>query len=202
MFRQIRMFLELVRFSHTLFALPFALLAAVMAWHVGGMSEPPRSWRWEELGWGFCCAWRPRGAWRWRRTGWSDRRIDAGNPRTASRHLPAGRLSAAAVWGFAAASAAAIHRLDAAVFAELAAALSLAGRARVFDRLQLHEAVHGVVPLLAWGGADAGAGYARGSLMRGDVVMEYPADMFPAAGRGIGGSGMGCRFRYYLRLPG
>jgi 4-hydroxybenzoate polyprenyltransferase len=33
MLRTIRHFLELIRFSHTLFALPFALLAAVMAWH-------------------------------------------------------------------------------------------------------------------------------------------------------------------------
>ena len=26
--------LEMIRFSHTIFAMPFALLAAVMAWHV------------------------------------------------------------------------------------------------------------------------------------------------------------------------
>ena len=32
MLKTIRHLLELVRFSHTLFALPFALLAAVMAW--------------------------------------------------------------------------------------------------------------------------------------------------------------------------
>ena len=32
MFSRIRQLLELIRFSHTLFALPFALLAAAMAW--------------------------------------------------------------------------------------------------------------------------------------------------------------------------
>ena len=32
MFRQLRHILEMIRFSHTLFALPFALLAAAMAW--------------------------------------------------------------------------------------------------------------------------------------------------------------------------
>ena len=32
--KTIRHLLELVRFSHTLFALPFALLAAVMAWRL------------------------------------------------------------------------------------------------------------------------------------------------------------------------
>jgi 4-hydroxybenzoate polyprenyltransferase len=33
-FQRIRLFLELIRFSHTIFALPFALLAAAMAWSV------------------------------------------------------------------------------------------------------------------------------------------------------------------------
>ena len=31
-FTQVRRFLELIRFSHTIFALPFALLSAVLAW--------------------------------------------------------------------------------------------------------------------------------------------------------------------------
>ena len=34
MLQTIRHLLELIRFSHTLFALPFALLAAMMAWHL------------------------------------------------------------------------------------------------------------------------------------------------------------------------
>jgi 4-hydroxybenzoate polyprenyltransferase len=32
MLRRVRMLLEMIRFSHTLFALPFALLSAVLAW--------------------------------------------------------------------------------------------------------------------------------------------------------------------------
>jgi len=36
MFIRIRHILEMIRFSHTLFALPFALLAALMAWRVNG----------------------------------------------------------------------------------------------------------------------------------------------------------------------
>ena len=32
MLQTIRHFLELIRFSHTVFALPFALLSAVLAW--------------------------------------------------------------------------------------------------------------------------------------------------------------------------
>src|SRR5215813_13506634 len=38
MFTRIRHILEMIRFSHTLFALPFALLAAMMAWRVGGQA--------------------------------------------------------------------------------------------------------------------------------------------------------------------
>src|SRR6185369_6150109 len=36
MLKQLKHILEMIRFSHTLFALPFALLAAVMAWRVNG----------------------------------------------------------------------------------------------------------------------------------------------------------------------
>ncbi len=34
MWTRLRHLLEMIRFSHTVFALPFALLAAVMAWTV------------------------------------------------------------------------------------------------------------------------------------------------------------------------
>ena len=43
-FQTIRHLLELIRFSHTLFALPFALLAAVMAWHATAIDA-----RWNNL---------------------------------------------------------------------------------------------------------------------------------------------------------
>ena len=41
MLRQLRHLLEMIRFSHTLFALPFALLAAAMAWGLNARSTPP-----------------------------------------------------------------------------------------------------------------------------------------------------------------
>ncbi len=37
MLTRIRHLLELIRFSHTIFALPFALLAALMAWRANAM---------------------------------------------------------------------------------------------------------------------------------------------------------------------
>jgi 4-hydroxybenzoate polyprenyltransferase len=43
-FKTIRHLLELIRFSHTIFALPFALLAAVMAWHTSSIQADWHNW--------------------------------------------------------------------------------------------------------------------------------------------------------------
>src|SRR3954451_21585852 len=128
MLKTIRHLLELIRFSHTLFALPFALLAAVMAWRLQfieakkAFETPPTDeqqfnelvgtmvkdlgsfvdwpvigkWqgfaiRWQELVGILLCMVTARSfAMAFNRL--ADRRIDATNPRTAGRHLPAGTL--------------------------------------------------------------------------------------------------------------
>lgn len=98
--KHIRLFLELIRFSHTVFALPFALLAAAMAWL--GPEAPP--WRWRDLaGILLCMVFARSTAMAFNRL--ADRRWDALNPRTRMRHLPAGLLTPAAVAVFTAASA-------------------------------------------------------------------------------------------------
>lgn len=90
----VRHFLELIRFSHTIFALPFALLAAVIAW-----SQPGSVFRWRDLvGILVCMVTARSAAMAFNRL--VDRKIDAGNPRTARRHIPAGLLSVKAVWIF------------------------------------------------------------------------------------------------------
>ncbi|MFM7161314.1 MAG: 4-hydroxybenzoate octaprenyltransferase, partial [Planctomycetaceae bacterium] len=43
----VRRYLELVRFSHTLFALPFALLSAVLAWRQTALERG--TLRWQQL---------------------------------------------------------------------------------------------------------------------------------------------------------
>ena len=84
--------LGLVKFSHTLFALPFALLGGALAakgpegWH-----GRPRDW----LGILLCMAFARSAAMAFNRL--VDREFDALNPRTASRHLPAGLLSVPSV---------------------------------------------------------------------------------------------------------
>jgi 4-hydroxybenzoate polyprenyltransferase len=144
MFTRIRQLLEMIRFSHTLFALPFALLAALMAWRVGGLqmwkwalvteqsikdarpapegatidgeikrlnlttkdavlhfqSGANDSFSWRQLIGILCCMVAGRSAaMSFNRL--ADRDIDARNPRTAGRHLPAGILSVGSVRTFA-----------------------------------------------------------------------------------------------------
>jgi 4-hydroxybenzoate polyprenyltransferase len=90
----IRHYLGLVRFSHTIFALPFALLAALLAWR-----QVP--FRGQDLaGILLCMIFARSAAMAFNRL--VDRSMDANNPRTANRHLPAGVLSVNAVRGFTA----------------------------------------------------------------------------------------------------
>jgi 4-hydroxybenzoate polyprenyltransferase len=96
--------LEMIRFSHTLFALPFALLAAVMAWAANAKEQPPVAFRWQDLlGILLCMVFARSASMAFNRL--ADRRIDSLNPRTEKRHLPAGTLSVAAVAAFTAACA-------------------------------------------------------------------------------------------------
>jgi 4-hydroxybenzoate polyprenyltransferase len=84
-FAQVRRFLELIRFSHTIFALPFALFSAVLAWRTV-------EFRWRDLaGILLCMVFARSASMAFNRI--VDRNIDAQNPRTSGRHLPAGLLS-------------------------------------------------------------------------------------------------------------
>ncbi len=103
MFRTIRHLLEMIRFSHTLFALPFALLAAIMAWTTPANGDGPPPFRWQHLlGILICMVGARSAAMAFNRL--ADRRIDGENPRTKMRHLPAGTLSLASVIAFTLAS--------------------------------------------------------------------------------------------------
>ncbi len=77
--------LELVRFSHTIFALPFAMLSAAIAWKIESFHAS------DLLGILLCMVFARNFAMAFNRI--VDREIDARNPRTAQRHLPAGTLS-------------------------------------------------------------------------------------------------------------
>ena len=88
----LRDYFGLVRFSHTVFALPFALLSAALAW-------AGDRFRGVDLVGIVCCMVAARSAaMAFNRL--VDRRFDAANPRTAGRHLPASVLSVPAVTAF------------------------------------------------------------------------------------------------------
>jgi 4-hydroxybenzoate polyprenyltransferase len=83
--RRLTDLLSLIRFSHTVFALPFALLAAVLAWR-----DVPFQFR-QLAGIMLCMVFARSAAMAFNRL--VDRRFDAANPRTAQRHIPAGILT-------------------------------------------------------------------------------------------------------------
>jgi 4-hydroxybenzoate polyprenyltransferase len=218
MLRTIRHILEMIRFSHTLFALPFALLAAVMAWHATHLQlqiydvvaeadkkmrdatpllqstrpdgsefvfviganplEPRAAFQWQEVVGLLLCMAAARGfAMSINRL--ADRKLDAENPRTAGRHLPAGVLNVGQVSAFAIACAAVFVvstlwflpnwlplALSIPVLVFLAG-YSYAKRFTWLAHVWLGAAL-GLSPVAAW------------IAIRGDVVLVHPADLLPA----------------------
>jgi 4-hydroxybenzoate polyprenyltransferase len=78
-------YLSFVRFSHSVFALPFALTGALLAWR-------DRPFSWGQVAWIVVCMVSARSA----AMGFNrlvDARFDALNPRTAMRELPRGAMS-------------------------------------------------------------------------------------------------------------
>ncbi len=83
--------LEMIKFEHTLFALPFAFLGAILA------AEGLPTW-WQILWITIAMVGARSAAMTFNRI--VDRDIDAANPRTAARELPAGKLSVGFAWVF------------------------------------------------------------------------------------------------------
>lgn len=91
----IRTWAEMIKFAHSVFALPFALIAAFLA---GRALTPGRPTLLHLLLVVVCMVAARSVAMTFNRI--VDWRIDAVNPRTAQRPLPAGRLNALQAWGF------------------------------------------------------------------------------------------------------
>lgn len=92
---------SLVKFSHTIFAMPFALMS--FAWAVSMSSDRQQNWWLLAVQVVLCMIFARNVAMGFNR--WADRRIDAANPRTADRDIPAGRISPRAALTFVAANA-------------------------------------------------------------------------------------------------
>ncbi|QHW30189.1 UbiA family prenyltransferase [Paenibacillus rhizovicinus] len=99
MIRKTRIILEMIKVEHTIFALPFAFMGAML----GAVMMEGRMPSWAEIGWILLAMVGARSA----AMGLNrvvDRVIDAKNPRTAKRAIPAGLLKAGEVVVFIAVS--------------------------------------------------------------------------------------------------
>jgi 4-hydroxybenzoate polyprenyltransferase len=152
-------YLSFVRISHSVFALPFALTGALLAWR-----EAPFAW--SQVGWIIACMVFARSA----AMGFNrvvDARWDAQNPRTAMREIPRGAMSAREAWIFVAVSTVAFiacaAQLNRLCFALSPVALaivfwySLAKRYTAYTQLFLGLAM-AVAPVGGWIAAGGGAG--------------------------------------------
>ena len=98
--RKVRLTLEMIRFEHSVFALPFALTGALLAIRESGFATAGLAWK---LVWIVVAMLGARSAaMAFNRL--LDADLDARNPRTRARHLPAGLLSRGFAWGFTAVS--------------------------------------------------------------------------------------------------
>jgi len=100
--KRLRLTLEMIRFEHSVFALPFALTGAMLAWRESGYASAGMAWK--ALWIVVAMVGARSAAMAFNRL--VDADIDARNPRTRMRHLPAGLVSRGFGWGFVAASAA------------------------------------------------------------------------------------------------
>ncbi len=179
----LRTYLELVRFSHTIFALPFAVMAAVLALVLpGAPALPPAEWARRAVGVILCMVTARTAAMAFNRL--VDRAIDADNPRTAGRHLPRGAVGVEEVFALVVASSAGFVGstllflpnwlpvvLSIPVLAWLLA-YSYAKRFTLLAHAWLGAAL-GMAPVAAW------------LAIRGETVLADPADLLPAAVLGI-----------------
>ena len=122
MFDRIKIILEMIKFEHTIFALPFAFTGALLA--LGGLPSV------RQVFWIVIAMVGARSA-AMGFNRWADRSIDADNPRTRTRALPAGLVTSGQVLLFIIVSSAVLV-LAAAMLNPLAFALSPVALAVVF----------------------------------------------------------------------
>jgi 4-hydroxybenzoate polyprenyltransferase len=155
MFNRVRLALEMIKFEHSIFALPFALTGALLAIRDGGLAG---DFLWRKIAWIVVAMVGARSAaMAFNRL--IDADIDARNPRTMLRHIPAGLLSAGFGWGLVAISSLlfilAAHELNILCFRLAPVALgivfsySLTKRFTSFSHLVLGFAL-GIAPAAAW----------------------------------------------------
>ena len=100
LWKRLRLTLEMIKFEHSVFALPFALTGALLAFRQTGYAHAGSKVFWIIV----AMVGARSAAMAFNRL--VDAGIDARNPRTKMRHLPTGLLSRGFAWGFVAVAAA------------------------------------------------------------------------------------------------
>jgi 4-hydroxybenzoate polyprenyltransferase len=96
MWKRLKLTLEMIKFEHSVFALPFALTGAMLALRGAGMASGEM---WRRIAWIVVAMVGARSAaMTFNRI--LDADVDAKNPRTKARHIPAGILTAGFAWVF------------------------------------------------------------------------------------------------------
>ena len=96
LFQRLRLTLDMIKFEHSVFALPFALTGALLAWRQNGFDTHGIA---RQVLWIVVAMVAARSAaMAFNRV--IDADIDSRNPRTKMRHLPAGLLTPGFTWGF------------------------------------------------------------------------------------------------------
>lgn len=147
--------LEMIKFEHSVFALPFALTGALLAVRESGRGLADKPWQWFWIVVAMVAA--RSAAMAFNRL--VDAGIDARNPRTKTRHLPSGTLSAGFGWVFVAVASAVFFAAAGALnplclkLAPLALAIvffySFTKRFTSFSHLVLGFSL-GIAPAAAW----------------------------------------------------
>lgn len=174
----LRSYLELVRFSHTIFALPFALMAVILAFQAQTpVATSPAEWWRRGLGVLLCMVTARTAAMAFNRL--VDRSFDAANPRTATRHLPRGDLAVGEVLGLVAFSCGAFI---AATLLFLPNSLPLVLSVPVLAWLLGYSYTKRFTMLAhVWLGAALGmAPVAAWIAIRGEALLASPVDGLPA----------------------
>ncbi|MHC2067428.1 UbiA-like polyprenyltransferase [Bremerella sp. T1] len=181
---RLRHILEMIRFSHTVFAMPFAALATIMAWCLPAPEGETVSVTWPMLlGVVLCMVFARSAAMAFNRL--VDRKIDAENPRTATRHIPAGILSVQSVVlftvvcsvGFVASTLLFLPNwLPLALSVPVLAFLCGYSYTKRFTSLAHYWLGLSLMlaPICAW------------VAIRGQIVLAYPTDILPAVALGLG----------------
>jgi 4-hydroxybenzoate polyprenyltransferase len=99
MVKKLKLVLDMIKFEHSIFALPFAYLGAIL----GSLEVNGHFPSWMQIVWITIAMVGARSA-AMALNRIIDRKIDAKNPRTAERHIPKGLIPVTFAWGFVAVS--------------------------------------------------------------------------------------------------